>query len=126
MYIFIREDLPISHQIVQSNHATFSIASLLRLERGIPNIILIGVPHLRSLNKVLAKLKAHQIPHFAWTEPDYDFGLTAIATAPLEGEQRSVLSNYRLYGGGPAKADCGSNPDSATMPGDVTSGVCLQ
>lgn len=30
-------------------------------------------------------------------EPDYDFGFTAIATGPLDDQQRKSLSNYRLW-----------------------------
>jgi hypothetical protein len=60
-------------------------------------MIVIGVPSLDSLNKVLEKLKANQVPHYAWIEPDYDFGFTAIAAGPLDESQKKVLSNYRLW-----------------------------
>lgn len=104
------------------------MASLLTPECGIPNIILVGVPHINALNRVLAKLKQNRIIHYAWSEPDYDFGFTAIATEPLTSERKMALSNYRLwkYGGGPAQAACGSNPDSATTLPDTSNGVCLQ
>ena len=45
----------------------------------------------------MAKLATHQIPHYAWHEPDGDLGLTAIATIPLYGEQRALMRNYRVY-----------------------------
>jgi hypothetical protein len=73
------------------------MASILVPECGIPNVIVIGVPDTAALLRVLAKLAAYQIPHYAWTEPDNDFGLTAIATGPIDDEQRKVLSNYRLW-----------------------------
>jgi hypothetical protein len=69
----------------------------LRREEGIPNMVLIGLPSLASLKRAEAKLQANAIPHYAWVEPDYDFGFTAIATAPLNGEQRKVMANYRVY-----------------------------
>lgn len=75
---------------MQSNHAVYHLASSTRL---------VGVPHAAALGRVLAKLKQNQIPHFAWREPDHDFGFTAIATAPLTVSEKKVLSNYRLYNG---------------------------
>lgn len=95
LYLFVRQDLPIAQQIVQANHATFAIA--IHYGFGIPNIILIGVPDLAALHRVERKLKGCAIPHFCWSEPDYDFGFTAIATAPLRAEERGPLLNYRLW-----------------------------
>ena len=59
-------------------------------------MIWIGVPDVAALRRVLAKLVRHRIVHYAWEEPDFDFGLTAIAAAPDE-VQRSVLENYRVW-----------------------------
>lgn len=64
---------------------------------GIPNIILIGVPSRRHLEKVRDKLVQNDIYHYVWHEPDSDMGFTAIATVPLEGSQKLVLSKYRLW-----------------------------
>lgn len=96
LYLFIRQDLPLSQQIVQTNHATFALSSI-RKESGCPNIVLIGVPNVKSLERVRSKLQAHQVPHYCWEEPDYDFGFTAIATAPLTEEEKKPLGNYRLW-----------------------------
>lgn len=60
-------------------------------------MVAIGVPDVQALHRVLDKLKRHAIPHYAWHEPDFDFGLTAICTAPIAGAARRVLSNYRLW-----------------------------
>lgn len=82
------------------------MASLLRLEEGTPNIVFVGVPDRRALNRVKAKLSGYQITHYVWSEPDFDFGETAIATAPLSEEEKRPLSNYRVYSPGPAQAAC--------------------
>lgn len=63
---------------------------------GIPNIVLIGLPNLASLERTHAKIRAANIRHCAWREPDYDFGFTAIATEPLIGERRAIFKNYRV------------------------------
>jgi hypothetical protein len=92
------------------------MASLYFPDPGIPNIIVIGVPHAEALRVALGRLQKHQLPHYAWSEPDYGFGLTAIATVPLDQKQRSVLSNYRLwrFAGGGGQPPCRVMPDSRT------------
>lgn len=64
---------------------------------GIPNIILIGVPSVHHLYSVMDKLEANRLQYVTWNEPDYDMGFTAIATVPLDVEQKAVLANYRLW-----------------------------
>lgn len=64
---------------------------------GIPNIALIGVADQQELIRVVAKLKDNRIPHYAYSEPDYDFGLTAICTAPISGIQRQALRHFKIY-----------------------------
>lgn len=96
VYIFVRQDIPLEHQIVQSNHAALSLASHYGVD-GIPNIVLIGVPDKSALELVCERLTANQIPHWSWEEPDFDFGFTAIATAPISGQQRECLRSFRLW-----------------------------
>ncbi len=69
----------------------------LRREEGTPNIVLIGLPDAAALRRAEQKLIAAKIPHFVWEEPDFNFGLTSIATAPVRGDQRKALANYRVY-----------------------------
>lgn len=63
----------------------------------IPSVVVIGVPDKVALFRVIEKLRAHEIGHEAFYEPDYNMGLSAVATAPLEQAQRRVLSNYRIW-----------------------------
>lgn len=94
--MFVRQDIPIEHQIVQSCHAALTMGSQVIVD-GIPNIVLIGVPSLKSLERVQAKLDSHGIEYRAWTEPDFNLGFTSIATEPLTKEQKTPLANYRLW-----------------------------
>jgi hypothetical protein len=56
---------------------------------------MIGVPTLKALNRVINKLQSNSIEHATFFEPDFDMGLSAVATAPLHTqEQRNVLKNY--------------------------------
>jgi hypothetical protein len=83
--------------MVQSNHATLTIAGSKYDFAGIPNIVLIGVPDIVGLQRVERKLADNGIPHVSWHEPDGDMGFTAIATIPLTAEEKKCLSNYRLW-----------------------------
>jgi hypothetical protein len=83
------------------------------------------------MERVLAKLKANQIQHFAWTEPDYDMGMTAIVTIPLDEKRKQCLANYRLlkFAGVSGKPFSGDNQDSRTSSPEADSamnGPCLQ
>lgn len=99
IYIFIRQDLPLAQQLVQSNHAMFMMASMLPLSEGIPSVLLIGMPDVQALNRVTIKLTAKNIPHVVYIEPDFanELGFTAIATRPLDCTQKEELRNYRLW-----------------------------
>jgi hypothetical protein len=71
-------------------------------------MVVIGVRDTKAILKVAEKLRSNQIPHYEWHEPDYAYGLTAIATAPLCGEQREVLSCYQVlkFAGGDGQPSC--------------------
>lgn len=95
--MFVRQDIPLADQIVQSNHAVLTIASSSYDFSGIPNIILIGLPNKSALDRAQRKLADASIPHCAWIEPDNDMGFTSLATVPIGFEQKEVLVNYRLW-----------------------------
>lgn len=83
--------------MVQTNHATFALASILTPDTGIPNIVLVGVPDVSALNRVLAKLKANQVGHYAFSDPDIGPEVNAVTTVALDDLQKQCLSNYRLW-----------------------------
>jgi hypothetical protein len=95
----VRQDIPVAQQLVQSNHATFEMASRLdQSHEQPPYCVVIGVPDKTALFRVIAKLKTSDICHRHFYEPDGNMGLSAVATAPLLPGQRRALSNYRLWG----------------------------
>lgn len=96
--MFVRQDISLAQQIVQSNHATFEVARRLPKDfHEIPYLVLIGVPDKNALFRVVQKLQTNDIGHQVFYEPDDNMGLSAVATVPLSQEQRKVLSNYRLW-----------------------------
>ena len=55
-YVFVRQDLSLAQQIVQSNHATFEMAkSLDPSYNQIPFLVVIGVPDKTALFRVINK-----------------------------------------------------------------------
>jgi hypothetical protein len=77
VYVFIRQDLPIEQQLVQGAHALFRSRQPFFLiphdpQVGHPNIVFIGMPNLKALQRVEVKLVSNAISHYAWTEPDFD------------------------------------------------------
>lgn len=99
IYVFVRQDLPLSQQLVQSNHAMFMMASTLPPSEGIPSVLLIGMPDQKALDRVVTKLTARNILHVKYVEPDFEnaLGFTAISTVPLDHTQKQELCNYRLW-----------------------------
>ena len=98
VYIFVRQDLPVVHQIVQTNHASWQMSSRYG-DESVPNIVLIGVADVTELHMACRLLLENQIPHWRWSEPEEDlgFGFTAIATAPIAGAQRACLVHFKTW-----------------------------
>ena len=97
IYVFVRQDISLAQQLVQSSHAVYSIAQQqTNLDKNtIPSIVMIGVPNSKALNRVITKLQLNNIEHATFFEPDFNMGLSAVATAPLyTNEERAVLKNY--------------------------------
>lgn len=67
------------------------------IDGATPSIVLIGVPNKPALERVINKLIDNQIDFSDFHEPDYDLGLTAVATVPVTEEQRAILQNYKLW-----------------------------
>jgi hypothetical protein len=96
----VRQDLSLAQQLVQSNHATYHMAvNHPHYDKtAIPSIVLIGVPNKKALERVITKLKTFDIPHTPFYEPDWEMGLSAVATSPnISDYQRSQLLNYSIW-----------------------------
>jgi hypothetical protein len=63
----------------------------------IPSIVLVGVPNKNALERVIKKLQLNNIAHIPFVEPDWDMGLSAVATAPISGDERDALKNYNIW-----------------------------
>lgn len=62
-----------------------------------PHLCLCSVDSLSQLETAINKLKAADIPFKIWREPDRNNEITAIATAPLQGDARIALKSFQLF-----------------------------
>ena len=101
IYSIIRKDIPLADQIVQTAHSAYHAGSRFGLDpriiNNIPNMVLLEVKDREELIDLAEKLYAKKIRHYSFFEPDDDLGLTSITTDPLDGEERKVFSNMRLW-----------------------------
>lgn len=95
-YIFVRKDLSIPQQIVQSSHAALEAGFRFEQPTTTSHIVLIGIENQEELTKTAHYLETKGIDCEMFWEPDYDTGYTAIATRPLFGEERKPLKRFSL------------------------------
>lgn len=94
----MRQDIPVAQQLVQSNHATFQMAARLDGYTETPSVVIIGLPDKTALEATIERLKRYKIDHEAFIEPDFDMGLSAIATVPLAtAKQRKAMFIYDTW-----------------------------
>jgi hypothetical protein len=98
VYVLVRSDLSPSQQAVQAIHAAVE-ASRVGLIDGSgdhPHLVVLSIPDESSLLIASEKLRAADIPHAVFVEPDLGDEATALATAPLSGDARRHFRRYRL------------------------------
>ena len=99
MYVFIRVDLPIQQQLVQSNHAALEagIAFGNKEQTEPSSLILIAVKNKYQLEKAMKDLESKDIKFVSFEEPDWEYGLTAFAIEALTQDKRVLLKRYQLW-----------------------------
>lgn len=97
VYVFVRTDLPIPAQAVQACHACHESGREFGAPQG-THLILLGVCNSTELCRIMGMCKAHGIRYVDFVEPDWEWGLTAIATEPISGSMgRKLFSEYELW-----------------------------
>lgn len=98
MYVVVRGDLPFPHKVVQATHAGMAATAAFwgPTPRTHPNLVLCEVPDEPELTRLFERLKRQGVPVCEWREDDMAMSCTAIATAPLAGDQRKPLKRLRL------------------------------
>lgn len=94
MYLFTRRDLSQQQQIIQTVHAAHIVGQN-QDTNSVPNAVLIGAKNEFDLMAIKEYLEYFEIAHEIFYEPDISQH-TAIATYPLQGEQRTPLRKFDL------------------------------
>lgn len=99
IYVFIRKDLSLPQQVVQSSHACIEAAkSFLSNDLEHPHLVVLGVKGEHQLYTAAQKLDKAGIRYRTFIEPDRNDEATAIATEPVFGEKRHLFRTYRCLG----------------------------
>lgn len=97
-YVLIRRDLSPAQQIVQACHAAHESGQLTpRIDEGSLSIVLCQIDSEESLLREGELLKALGIEFVLFREDDLALQATAIATLPLDSNQRKLLSHWKLW-----------------------------
>jgi hypothetical protein len=96
-YVIVRTDLPKIHQAVQAGHAAQEAGKRFGPTPNQNHLIYLQVPNKTELFKAMEYLMMNDIKVEPWTEPDYNRGLTAIATEYITSRtKREVLKPYEM------------------------------
>ena len=97
VYVLVRKDLDPSQQTVQSCHAVIEATrQFITSEQIHPHLVLCGIRDEEALKREVCRLEAFGIRFACFYEPDRGNELTAIATAPVDGEEHRLCHRYNL------------------------------
>lgn len=100
MYSFIRTDIPLADQIVQTGHSSLLAGAAFKPPDG-HYFILIGIDSLKELLEVAEDFNDRQIRYEAFYEPSnaagVELGWTSITTEPIPEAFRGAFQKFNLW-----------------------------
>jgi len=96
-YVIVRKDIPLLHQVVQAGHAAHEAGKRFGTTDKINNLIYLQVNDKQELIHAMEHLEMNNVSVNAYFEPDYRFGLTAIATQYISDTSRKFLKKFSLW-----------------------------
>lgn len=98
IYILVRTDIDLHHQMVQAAHAAAEAGRrYYREHHGIASAILLAVPDKAALLQARDRLSKKGIATEMFFEPDFGIGESALGTQPLTHAQRKHLMGFPLW-----------------------------
>lgn len=105
VYVVVRQDIPLCHQITQSCHAAFErgVTLLERKVEGVSRLVTLATDGEDSLRALHTRLQEAGVPTYLFWEPDdllktgQALGHTALAAGPVQGEDRAHFGNLPLW-----------------------------
>ncbi len=97
MYVVVRKDLSFPQQAVQGAHAAIEAArTYLAHADDHPHLVMLVVKDEKRLLRLEDELKSEGIQFTSFIEPDIGHKLTAIASAPLNGDERKHFAKFQM------------------------------
>lgn len=97
-YVFVRKDISLAQQIVQSGHAALQAGFRFQEPQAISSLIILQVKDQAELAAAFEDLSERGIQVEPFYEPDFDMGFSAFATEPLyTNRHRGYLAHYPLW-----------------------------
>ena len=100
VYVFVRVDIPIQHQMAQACHAAHEAGKEFPVIIDDPDsMIVLQVENQEALNRAADLLHENGIGLVKFWEPEprWNYGYTAFGTEPLKNSQRHLLNGYKLW-----------------------------
>jgi hypothetical protein len=86
-----------AQQLCQAVHAAYEAGIRFGDPHRISSVVVCSVPDERALQLAEARIRDNGIKSYMFTEPDIGDEATALATEPIFGAARRVLSKYPLW-----------------------------
>ena len=97
-YVFIRTDIPIAQQIVQTAHSAYESGRGLGKHVPFPRMVLIAVKNGQELEDALDDCSQFiQCYPFYESEQGLDITLTSFTTRPVSFDERVIFKSYKLW-----------------------------
>lgn len=99
-YVFIRTDLPLCQQLVQSVHAAYEAGIRFQPTPSLTphSTVVCQVASEKELLKVAHRLKSTNIKLYIFKEPDLNYQATALCSEPVDHIlYRKVFCKFKLW-----------------------------
>ncbi len=102
VYVLIRTDIPVEHQVTQACHAALEVGFDNDRPSGHPvHLVTLAVESSDELLHMQHRLDIAGIGNHLFFEPDMHNGVimghTALASAPVSGRRRKLFTKYPLW-----------------------------
>lgn len=96
-YFFVRQDISPEQQMVQGMHVALELGNCLtRRETLGLNFVTCGVPDLQALEDIESYLIQNEIEYVLYRDSHFMNEITAIATFPVNAQQRELFRFGKL------------------------------
>jgi hypothetical protein len=96
--VFVRKDIPLSAQVVQTGHACLEAGSKFPqpVDRSV-YLVVLAVTSEEKLLEVVEWVNQQNIQIALFYEPDDGLGYTAACTQPVLDPQRAIFRKYSIW-----------------------------